>query len=501
MRRAGSLHEAAPPDLPPPPPYQAAADDDDDDDDDDDEGARVQRPLVSYDDEKQTHTSTGSRAEHGPRALGGQTSSKPASKKWSSAPTLLSSILPSIPPGHAVLRARCFASGASQQEQKPLRVALATSTTLQVYDARRDALLWELHGNSSQLVRGDEEPLQFGEGFRPSPDGRLICVVASRGSPRQQRRLLVVDVETGWVRLEHALAATDGNKPHFSHDNSMVVVLGQADGAGARGHGYFNVFPLQEVEGQRPHRVRRRIRFERPAPGQAMTFRFAPDSKHLITCAGPTRKVDGDAPPPSISVCLYSVEDETDRPVRCTRLPCSPRLSSSSSSSSSSTSSQLAMPFAADFHFPSPQEWLVSFPDYTSPGPGRTCVVNARLGQIVAILPPPELSLSQKWQVGVSSAPPAQPPEVAYDGETGLLTRLDVSGTMLPKGQTLTVTKFALSANGGREKAVLRRALQIRAVVLGCRAGDVCALSPDGSHVLVRHVGGEAKMDVFAVGV
>ncbi|KAG5987920.1 hypothetical protein E4U54_004829 [Claviceps lovelessii] len=535
-RRSGSLHEAAaaaPSDLAPPP-YKAAMggeDHNDNDNDDDDNDTREQRPFMSYRDEKQTElpttrrSSSRSRVGHSPRALAGSSqspASKPQtlSKKWSSAPTLLCSILPSIPPGQAVLRARCFGSGPSQQ----LRVALATSTILQVYDARRDALLWELHGNSSQLVQGNEEPLRFGEGFRPSPDGRLLCVVASRGDSRrqqqqqqqqqQQRRLLIVDAETGWVRLEYALSATDGNKPHCSEDNSMVVVLGQAGaGAGAaanKGHGYLKVFSLreEEAEAHRANHVRRRIRFDKPAPGQAMAIRFAPDSKHLITCAGPAKTLSWDAAPPSISVGVYGVEGEADGPIRCTRLPCSAKFFSNSnakgSSNGSTSSSQPIVPFAADFHFPTPQEWLVSFPDYTGPAPGRTCLLNARLGQIVAILPPPELSLSQKWQVGVASSapPPAQPTELAHDQDTGLFTKMDVTGSLLSRRQTVTVTKFALSANGGREKAALRRALQIRAVVLPGKAGDVCALSSDGSHVLVRSVGGgEAKMDVFSVDV
>ncbi|KAG6011993.1 hypothetical protein E4U43_008002 [Claviceps pusilla] len=528
-RRSGSLHEAAaaaPSDLAPPP-YEAAMGGEDHNDNDDDNDTREQRPFVSYRDEKQTElptrrrssSSSSSRSRSRSRmtlicsSKNGGTASKPQtpSKKWSSTPTLVCSILPSIPPGQAVLRARCFASGPSQQ----LRVALATSTMLQVYDARRDALLWELHGNSSQLVQGDEEPLRFGEGFRPSPDGRLLCVVASRGGSRQQqqRRLLIVDADTGWVRLEYALSATDGNKPHCSEDNSMVVVLGQAGadaGAAAhKGHGYLKVFSLreEEAEAHRANHVRRRIRFEKPAPGQAMAIRFAPDSKHLITCAGPAKTLNWDAAPPSISVGVYSVEREADRPIRRTRLPCSAKFFSNSnpksSSNSSTSSSQPIVPFAADFHFPAPQEWLVSFPDYTGPAPGRTCLLNARLGQIVAILPPPELSLSQKWQVGVaSSAPPAQPTELAHDQDTGLFTRMDVTGSLLSRRQTVTVTKFALSANGGREKAALRRALQIRVVVLPGKAGDVCALSSDGSHVLVRSVGGgEAKMEVFSVGV
>ncbi|KAG5977430.1 hypothetical protein E4U55_006764 [Claviceps digitariae] len=532
-RRSCNPHEAAPP------PYEAATGgaDNDNDGHNDNDDAREHRPFISYSDERQTQVLRRSTTErpseafagHGAARGGGGLSSqsgpsKSTGQKWSSTPTLLSSILPSIPPGHAVLRARCFATGASQQQQQQLRVALATSTTLQVYDARRDALLWELHGNSSQLVQGNEEPLQFGEGFRPSPDGRLLCVVASRGNQRQQqRRLLIVDTETGWVRLEYALSATDGNKPHFSEDNSMVVVLGHADGradAGpdAKGYGYFKIFSLEEGEAHRPNHVRRRIRFEKPAPGQAMAMRFAPDCKHLITCAGPTRKVDRDAAPPSISVCVYSIDDEADRPIRCTHFPCSSRFfttndknnnnnkssSSSSSSSSNSSSSPPTVPFSTDFHFPTPQGWLVSFPDYTTPGPPQTCLVNARLGQLVAILPPPQLSLSQKWQAGVSLAPPPQPPELAYDPQTGLFTRMDVHTTMLSRSQTTTLTKFALSANGGREKAVLRKALQIRAVVLSCRAGDVCALSSDGLYVLVRRGGGggaEAKMDVFSVGV
>ncbi|KAG6035630.1 hypothetical protein E4U41_005997 [Claviceps citrina] len=502
----GSFHEVAP-DLPPPelpPPYEPATGDGDgdgdgDDDDDDDareqgRGASEQNPFMSpYSDEK-----TPASPEGPGRGPSQSTSSKSAStsRKWSATPALVASILPSIPPGHAVLRTRCFPSA---EPHHRLRVALATSSTLQVYDAVRDSLLWELHGNSSQLVQGDEEPLRFGEGFRPSPDGSLLCVVASR---RDQRRLLVVDSETGWVRLEFALSATDGNKPHVSADNAMVVLChsgvgaedpgrrgGSGSGSGSRsgggGDGYFKIFSLVELENHHPDRQKthvRRIRFEKPAPWQAMGIRFAPDNKHIISCAGPARKAK-DAAAPSISVCVYGIQ-EAGRPVRCTTLPCSPKFSSTSQT----------VDFAAGFHFPSPQEWLVSFPDYGSPG--TTCIVNARLGQIVAVFSP-QLSLSQKWQVGVSA--PARAAQVAFDAETGIFTRMEASSTVLPRGQAVTVAKFALSANGGREKAVLRRALQIRAVVLGCKSGDVCALSPDGSYLLVQQQGSGGRVEVFSL--
>ncbi|KAG6163307.1 hypothetical protein E4U35_001962 [Claviceps purpurea] len=520
MTRSGAPHDAAA-DLPPPPPYEAATDgqgfhdnnsnsnnNNNDDDDDDDDDAREQRPFIAYSDEKPTQGSRScsperhsrvSAAQGAGESSGQRTAANPTSKKSNATPTLLCSILPSILPEHEILRTRCFASDTSPQ-QKRFRVALVTRTILQVYDAQFDALLWELHGNSSQLVQGHQEPLQFGEGFRPSPDGSLLCVIASRGDQRQHRRLLIVDAETGWVRLEHALSATDGNKPHVSADNRMVVVLGQVGGPDS--HGYLKILSLQEEDAHRPHHVQRRIRLAKPAPGQAMGIRFAPDSRHVITCAGPTKRVTED-PAPSISVCIYGVAEKGDKPLQCTRFPCSPSFNKNSSSSSSGTSSNsVVVPFAADFHFPSPQEWLVSFPDSTSPGPGRTCLVNARLGQIVTILAAPELSLSQKWQVGVSSAAPAQATEVAYDPETGLFTRMDVHSTLLSRGQTITVTKFALSSNAGRAKAVLRKALQIRAMIWTCKAGDVCALSPDGSHVLVRQGGsGSAKVDVLSVAV
>ncbi|KAG5933358.1 hypothetical protein E4U60_004515 [Claviceps pazoutovae] len=517
MTRSGAPHDAAA-DLPPPPPYEAATDgqrphdnNNNDNDDDDDDDAREQRPFIAYSDEKSTQGSRSCSPERHSRvsaaqgaggSFGQRTAAKSTSKNSNATPTLLCSILPSILPGHDILRTRCFASDTSPQQQR-FRVALITRTILQVYHAQGDALLWELHSNSSQLVQGHQEPLQFGEGFRPSPDGSLLCVIASRGDQRQHRRLLIVDAETGWVRLEHALSATDGNKPHVSADNRMVVVLGQVGGPDS--HGYLKILSLQEGDAHRPHHMQRRIRLEKPAPGQAMGIRFAPDSRHVITCAGPTKRVTED-PAPSISVCVYGVAEEGDTPRRCTRLPCSPNFnknsSSSSSSSSSTSSNSVVVPFAVDFHFPSPQEWLVSFPDSTNPGPGRTCLVNARLGQIVAILAAPELSLSQKWQVGVSSAAPVQATEVVYDPETGLFTRMDVHSTLLPRGQTITVTKFALSSNAGRAKAVLRKALQIRAMVWTCKAGDVCALSPDGSHVLVRQgSSGSAKVDVLSVAV
>ncbi|KAG5962809.1 hypothetical protein E4U58_003747 [Claviceps cyperi] len=508
MTRFGAPYDAAA-DLPPPPPYEAATDGQgphDNNNDDDDDDTREKRPFIAYSDENPTQGSSSCTSDHHSRAsaaqgaggsFGQRAAASSTSKKSNATPTLLCSILPTIPPGHNILRTRCFASDTSPQQQR-FRVALVTRTILQVYDAQRDALLWELHGNSSQLVQGNQEPLQFGEGFRPSPDGSLLCVIASRGGQCQHRRLLIVDSETGWVRLEHALSATDGNKPHVSADNRMVVVLGQVGGPDS--HGYLKILSLQEGDAHRPHNVQRRIRLAKPAPGQAMGIRFAPDSRHVITCAGPTKRVIEDQAP-SISVCVYGVVEEGDTPLRCTRLPCSPSFNKNNRNSSASSNS-VVVPFSADFHFPSPQEWLVSFPDSTSPGPGRTCLVNARLGQIVAILTAPELSLSQKWQVGVSSAAPAQPTEVAYDPETGLFTRMDVHSMLLPRGQTITMTKFALSSNAGRAKAVLRKALQIRAMVWTCKAGDVCALSPDGSHVLVRQDdSGSAKVDVLSVAV
>ncbi|QPG96782.1 hypothetical protein C2857_005244 [Epichloe festucae Fl1] len=460
---------AAPSDLPPP--YENAT-----------SSNSEQTPFVSYSDEK-THPSdtaqdaiTNRIPTDSPKIQGGGPSQplqpsqpshtpKHAGKKWSSTPKRVSCIAPSIAPGHAILRTRCFHS-----KSQHLRLALATSTTVQVYDAMRDSLLWELHSNSSQLVQGNEEPLTFGEGFRPSPDGSLLCVIASG---RDQRRLLIVDSETGWVKLECALSATDGNKPHISPDNTTAVLCHSGSATDSTGH--FKIFSLIEEQANV-----RRLRFDKPASWQGMSIRFAPDSKHVIACAGPIRKVKH-AAAPSVSVCVYDI-GESGKMVRSTSLACSPKFNNTSQN----------VKFAADFHFPSLDEWLVSFPDYSSPG--KTCIVNARLGQTVAVFSS-ELTLSQKWQVGVQSPGKAQ---VAHDAESGIFTRMELSNTIFPRGQTVTITKFALSANGGREKSVVRKPFQIRAVVLSCKHADVCGLSPDGSHMFVQQ-GAAGKVDVLSL--
>lgn len=102
----------------------------------------------------------------------------------------VSRIAPSIPPGSAVIQAKFF-YGKSQP-----RLALSTSGLLQVYDAARDSLLWELHGNSGQLIQGNEEPFSFSSSLVPSPDGSTLCITVYR---EKQRRLLVIDAESGWV--------------------------------------------------------------------------------------------------------------------------------------------------------------------------------------------------------------------------------------------------------------------------------------------------------------
>ncbi|KAK2595356.1 hypothetical protein QQS21_006956 [Conoideocrella luteorostrata] len=394
-------------------------------------------------------------------------SSRHGSNKWTgSTPKRVSRVAPSISPGHVILRTRCFHS------RSQLRLALATKTLLQVYDALQDSLLWELHGNSSQLVEGNEEPLSFGEGFRPSPDGSLVCVIAYR---KNQRRLLIIDADTGWVKLEYLVSPTDGTKPHFSPDNTKVVLCHSGNATDTTGQ--FKIFSL--VEGQGQAKVRQ-IRFDKPESWQGMAIRFAPDSKHIITCAGPIRRVKDAAH--SVSVRVY--DEATGEVVRSAALPCPPKFNSTSQT----------VKFAADFHFPNLHEWLVSFPDYS--GTGKTCIVNARLGQTVAVFSS-QLTLSQKWQVGVS--PPGKV-EVAYDKESGIFTRMELSDTMIPRGQTVTITKFALSANGGREKAILRKPYQIRAAVLSCKHADVCGLSPDGSNMFVQQ-GAAGKVDVISLAI
>lgn len=370
-------------------------------------------------------------------------------------------------PGNAVLRTRCF------HHKSHLRLALATNSLFQVYDALRDSLLWELHGNSSQLIQGNEAPFDFGDGFRPSPDGSILVITVHR---KGQRRLLIADTETGWIKSEHSMSASDGNKPHISPDNNKVMIAhwGPANDRGS----HLKIFPIDKEQGQ--YQVRQ-VPFERPANWQAIGMRFAPDSRHIITCVGPAKKTKETAL--TVSVCVYS--EDNSQAVRSTKIPCSPKFNTTSN----------PVKFVADFHFPSADEWLVSFPDYSNTG--KTCIFNARLGQMVAVFTS-ELSLAQKWQVGVLSPGRA---EVAYDKESGVFTKMELSATMIPRAQTATITKFVLSANGGRERSVVRKPFQIRAMVTSCRFTDACGLAPDGSHMFVQQQGSGGKIDIISLAI
>lgn len=338
---------------------------------------------------------------------------------------------------------------------------------MQTYDTARDLLLWELHGNSSQLVQGNEEPLNFGEGFRPSPDGTLLSVVASRKS---HKRLLIIDSQSGWVKMECLLSSTDGNKPHISPNNNMAVICNSGTLKDRAGH--LKVFSLlPEHEGSKP----KSISFDKPASSQGISIRFAPDNHHIITCIGPTSRSDVS---PSVTVAVY--DHRSSSLVRTTTIPCSESFNNSSNT----------VKFAADFHFPSENEWLVSFPDYS--GPRTTRVVNARLGQTVAAFTP-ELSLSQRWQVGVLAPGKVQ---VAYDADTGIFTRVEASTTMVPRGQALTICKFTLSAGGGREKAAARKPYQIKVSTMTCKASDSYGLTADGGYLFIQ---GSTKIDMLSL--
>lgn len=277
--------------------------------------------------------------------------------------------------------------------------------------------------------------------------------------------------------MEHSLSATDELCPQISHDNSKVMVWNYGNGA-AEGSRVAKIFPL--IEGQEQAKARR-VSLGKMEPRQAFTGRFVPDNKHLLTCAGTMRTAkETGITTPSVSICVYN--EETGEKVRSSIFPYSPKFSSAWQASK----------FSVNFHFLSSEEWLLSLPDYHNPE--KTCIFNARLGQTVAVFAS-QLTLSQKWQGGVSSPERIQ---VTYDKVSGIFTKMEVSTTMIPRGQTVTITKFALSANGGREKSVVRKAVQIRSKVLSCKHGDACGLSGDGSYMFVQQAKGE-KIDIISL--
>lgn len=378
----------------------------------------------------------------------------------------ISCIAPSIPPGTSVIQAKCF------QAKSELRLALSTATLLQVYDAARDSLLWELHSNSPQLVQGNEEPFTFAKGFAVSPDGSTICILAHRKS---QRQLFVVDAESGWVKLEHLLSIKDGETLDISRDSTHAALCHYRNENGDSTH--FKIFALVEGPSQT---MMRRVQYQKPGMWRGMGMRFAPDGKHIVTAARSLRKAKGTET--DACICIYN--ESTGELVRSSQLP---RPAYAKAEWPSGT-------FTPGFHFPSTEEWLVSFPESTSGG--KTCIANARLGQIVAVFSSTR-SMSQKWQVGVQ---PAAIVEVGYDKESGIFTRMDVAGSLLSRGQTATYTQFALSANGGRERAVVRTPYQIRSETIIGKHTGVAGLTFDGFHMFAQE-GSAGKINIYSTAI
>ncbi|KAI9154830.1 hypothetical protein HJFPF1_07389 [Paramyrothecium foliicola] len=368
--------------------------------------------------------------------------------------------------GEIILTTECFG------REGAARVAVATPTKLRVYNALTGLLLWELYGSSPSLVKSrGEAPMRFTKSLRPSPDGSRICARVQRGSLPQ---LIILDARNGQLVMMHTLNNYHGRVVYTSFDNTMVClfqwamnhestsfmrVMSSEEGKGT--FGLLKLIPFHLVQGQR-----------------GIVMSFAPDNRHIITCEGPA--IEDLTTDFSVTVRTYRISD-------------SKMVYEHSRLSSRSGPNNLVKQrgHSARFHFPSQDQWLVCFPDYDEPC--KTCIMDVKTGAAVAWLSA-ELSGLLAWQVG--ALPAALPVQVGMDVDTGVWTRVEQNTSLVPRGRTVTVTRFPpleLQALSGATKGRMKP----EATVLKIGSEDECYLSPNGRFLLVQRGVDSRKEDLI----
>ncbi len=126
--------------------------------------------------------------------------------------------------------------------------------------------------------------------------------------------------------------------------------------------------------------------------------------------------------------------------------------------------------------------------------------MDAKTGKTVALVSA-ERTLLQKWKSGIL---PASMAEIAFDESSGVWTRMELTTTLLPPGQTATVTKFVLPGTTWRQVSLkeARDAWAVarsKVVVFSVGPDDLCELSSDGTLLAVRRAATH-QVDVLSLG-
>jgi hypothetical protein len=89
---------------------------------------------------------------------------------------------------------------------------------------------------------------------------------------------------------------------------------------------------------------------------------------------------------------------------------------------------------------------------------------------------------------------------MSCDTASGTLTRTEISETIIPRGKTVTITRFTIEGAKNRERAVRDRTgerwARVKVVKMGIK--DVCQLSKDGLQLLI-HREGTNKLDLLSL--
>lgn len=220
---------------------------------------------------------------------------------------------------------------------------------------------------------------------------------------------------------------------------------------------------------------------------------FAADSKHIITCEGnlSNPRLNPEDTPFSTCIRVYRCTISGGTEVSETRIPGSRPLAN--------PLFETFLDLPMSFHYPSLETWLISFSDYTE-NMSKTRIVEARTGETVALVSA-ERDMWQSWKSGVLQPHKA---EMTFDKASGRWTRMELTKTILPPGQTVTITRFELPGSSWRQgslKSVKDAWSMARSqvVVLNVGADDLCDLSRDGTRLVVRREASR-QVDVWSIG-
>lgn len=333
-------------------------------------------------------------------------------------------------------------------------LALTTVTSIQVYNANDGNLLWKVDSNSPQLDR----QFQHVPGLRVSPDGTVICATVREDTSRE---LFVFDTRTGCIKSSYTLDLQDVAVPCISPDNSLVGLFHWSLEPG--GVSFLKTIRVDEKPTDSKQYPFKRLQLLR---GVGMSF--APDSRHIITIEGPG-DAEADSTNLMVSISIYddwngSIVSTVERPG-----PSKPGFL------------QQIAKFQASVLFPNADQWLVSFPDYHEPD--QTCILNARTGETLVSVAS-DRNLSQWWQAGML---PSMLVSIACHKESGVFTRTEINDTIIPRGKTVTITRFTITGARLRQKAIREhtgeRWSRVKVVKMG--VDDKCYLSSTGLQLAI----------------